>query len=385
MIVTDVVVCGAGVIGCAVARALSLAGLKVHVLERSRPGDEASGAAAGMLTAQAFADTASPFVEMGRRSLSMYEPMARELAEETGIEIEFRRTGSLRLPSGGPDELELSSLFFFQKKSGWPVELASSDRLAEITQGRLSRSFKNGVFFREEGLVDNERLVRALWFSAERHGAKFLLGSPALAIRIENDVCTGVYTEQDKIEAKFVVNAAGAWADFDRSLAFPVPVRPARGQIVELLSEGQTAPCVIHRQEFYIVPRSDGRTIVGSTVEFVGFEKKVTAEAVQRLLARAIEVVPMLSEARFSRAWSGLRPATLDSLPILGATPLPGYLMATGHFQNGILLAPVTGEILVSAVLDNDYPIDLKPFRLDRFVGTVDPDRTGRFRFTGPI
>jgi glycine oxidase len=385
MIVTDVVVCGAGVIGCAVARALALAGLKVHVLERSRPGDEASGAAAGMLTAQAFADASSPYVELGRRSLGMYEPLARELAEETGIEIEFRRSGSLRLPSGGADELELSSLFFFQKKSGWPVELASTERLAEITNGKLSKSFRNGVFFREEGIVDNERLVRALWFSAERHGAKFLLGSPALAIRIEHDVCTGVSTELDKIEAKFVVNAAGAWADFDHSIAFPVPVRPARGQIVELFSEGATAPCVIHRQEFYIVPRSDGRTLIGSTVEFVGFEKKVTAEAVERLLSRAIEVVPTLSEARFSRAWSGLRPATLDSLPILGVTPLPGYLMAAGHFGSGILLAPVTGEILASVILGTDFPIDLQPFRLDRFVGTADLDRTGRFRFTGPI
>ena len=292
MIVTDVVVCGAGVIGCAVARALAMAGLKVLVLERSRPGDEASGAAAGMLTAQAFADSNSALVQLGRRSLGMYEDLARDLAEETGIEIEFRRTGSLRLPAGGPDELELSSLFFFQKKSGWPVELASNERLAELTQGKLSKTFRNGVFFREEGIVDNERLVRALWFSAERHGAKFSLGSPALAIRVEGDVCAGVYTEQEKIESKFVVNAAGAWADFDRSLAFPVPVRPARGQIVELLSEGATAPCVVHRQEFYIVPRSDGRTIVGSTVEFVGFEKKVTAEAVERLLARASRCSP---------------------------------------------------------------------------------------------
>jgi glycine oxidase len=384
VITSDVVVCGAGVIGCAVARELAGAGLRVLVLEKGRPGEEASSAAAGLLTAQSDAHSPGPFVELGRKSLALFRPLSEELAEETGINIEFRQCGSLRVAGGEGDEQEVSAAYFWQKKAGWAVEPADAARMAEITGGLISRSFRSGVFFREEGIVDNERLVRALWFSAEKRGVVFLLGSPAVSVRLAGGVCAGVETERERIDAPIVINAAGSWAAFDRGLPFPIPVRPARGQIVELAAAGPIPPCTLRMKEFYIAPRSDGRLLLGSTVEFVGFEKKVTAEAMRRLLSNGLELVPGFSDARFSRAWAGLRPATPDSLPILGETPIKGLLMAAGHFRSGILLAPLTARILAAVVQGRDAGVDLAPYRLERFAAAFDPDVTGRFRFTEP-
>lgn len=384
MITSDVVVCGAGVIGCAVARELAGAGLRVVVLERGRPGEEASSAAAGLLTAQSGAPSPGPFVDLERRALALFRPLSEELAEETGINIEYRPCGTLLVAAGEGDENELSSTYFWQKKAGWPVEPANAERLAQITSGLISRSYRNGVFFREEATVDNERLVRALWFSAEKRGARFLLGSPALSVRVSGGACAGIDTERERIDCPIVIDAAGSWAAFDRGLPFPIPVRPARGQIVELIVSGPVVGCTVRTKDFYVAPRSDGRVLLGSTVEFVGFEKKVTADAMRKLLSNGLDLLPSLAEARFSRAWAGLRPATPDSLPLLGETPMKGLLMATGHFRSGILLAPITARIIASLVMGREVNVDLSPYRLERFASAFDPDAPGHFRFTEP-
>lgn len=369
----DAVICGAGVIGCAIARDLAASGFRVLVLDRGLPGDEASSAAAGLLTPQSGAEAPGPFADLERMSLALYPALVAELMEETGIPIEFRRCGTLRVAGEGAEETELSSLCAWQKQAGWAVERVETVRLAAIAGAELSGGLRSGAFFPEEGIVDNPRLARALWLSAEKRGATFWPGRPAVAIRIDRGACVGVETEAGRLDAPVVINAAGSWAPFDRALPFPIPIRPARGQIVELSIPRPGLACTVRTKDFYATPRSDGRVLLGSTVEFVGFEKTVTAGAMRKLLARGLELLPALAEARFTRAWAGLRPAAPDALPILGGTPVRGLWVATGHFRSGILLAPVTAQILSALIRGEDAGVDLGPFRIERFASAAAP------------
>ncbi len=373
MVTSDVVVCGAGVIGCAIARDLAGSGLRVLVLDRGLPGEEASSAAAGLLTPQSGAEGPGPFADLERRSLALFPALAGELAEETGIPVEFRRCGTLRVARDAAEEKELSALGAWQRKEGWAADPVDAGGLAAIAGGTLSEALRAGVFFREEAIVDNAKLARALWFSAEKRGAKFWPGRPALAVRLAGGACAGVETEAERVESPLVIDAAGSWAGFDRGLPFAIPVRPARGQIVELAAAHPFLACTVRTRDFYATPRSDGRVLLGSTVEFAGYEKAVTAEAVRRLLAQGIDLLPGLAQARFSRAWAGLRPATPDALPILGETPVKGLLMATGHFRSGIVLSPITARILAALARREDPGVNLEPFRIERFASAPAP------------
>jgi glycine oxidase len=363
----DVLVCGAGVIGCAIAREAASAGLRVTVLDRARPGEEASGAAAGMLTSQAKVEAPGLLPELGRRSAELFPVIARELAEETGVDIGLDRCGTIRLAGDDAEARRIGELVRWQRAAGWPAEEADPRRLVELSAGRLALPQWPGAFFPEEAVVDTKRFVRALWLSAGRRGARVRPGTAARALRIENGRCVGVETDRDTLSCGVVIDAAGAWAGFDRSLPFRIPVRPVRGQIVELLDDGPGFPRALHAGAFYIAPRRDGRLLLGSTSEEAGFEKAVTAGAVARLAGEAVARVPGLASARLSRVWSGLRPATPDGLPVLGETPLPGYLVAAGHFREGILLAPITARILARLARGERPEIDLAPFRVERF------------------
>jgi glycine oxidase len=356
----DVLIYGAGVIGCAIARNLAAEGASVLVVERSRPGQEASGAAAGLLTPQSHAVRPGPFPDLARESLALFPELARELASETSLDIGFRMCGSIRLPSD--DDAETSDLMTWQDAAGWRVERIGTERLSRLTRGRLSSDFSGALEFRNEGAIDPRLFTRALAESAESRGVKFLLGESVGSIRRSGNLCIGVETGRGPIDAGAVINAAGAWAG--------PPVRPVRGQIVELKDAGAAPACPIFRGDFYIVPLAGGRLLLGSTQEDAGFEKKVTAQAVRQLLGRAFELIPSLAEAEVSGAWAGLRPGTPDSLPLLGETSLERLFLAAGHFRNGILLAPITGKILTALVLGRNPPVDLEPFRAERFAFT---------------
>jgi glycine oxidase len=215
--------------------------------------------------------------------------------------------------------------------------------------------------------VDPRRLTRALWFSAERRGVRFLLGTAARRLKVVRGRCLGVETDRGDFDADAVVDATGAWAAFDPD-APRAGVVPVRGQIVELKPAGRPIPCVVESAEAYLLPREDGSLLVGSTEERVGFRKEVTAAAVSNLIAAACRLVPSLAGARFSGAWAGLRPGTSDGLPVLGASDLPGLSFAAGHFRNGILLAPVTALLLADA-LEGRPAEALAAFRPGRFEG----------------
>ncbi len=365
---SDVLVCGAGVIGCAVARELASRGAAVTVVERGSPGQEASGAAAGMLTASAYAVPGEPLSELCRSSAALYPTLVAELRAETGIDPHYSRCGSLRLAAGPEDARALEDLEARHERAGWPVERVDPARIGEIAGATLPRSEGPVLSFPEEAIVDPRELMRGLRLSAERRGARFVTGTPVVGLRVASGVCTGVRTPDGELAAAAVVDAAGAWAGLAGAAGFSVPIVPARGQLVELDAGSSRPSRVLHRDHFYLAPREHGRLLAGATVEFVGYEKVVTAAAVEGLLRRAIELLPPLETARFVGAWAGLRPAAPDGLPILGSTPLPGYFLAAGGFRNGVLMAPAVAGAIGDAVLGGPRSSTLEPFAMARFM-----------------
>ncbi|HET9795919.1 MAG TPA: glycine oxidase ThiO [Thermoanaerobaculia bacterium] len=370
---SDVIVCGAGVIGCAVARELALRGASVTVVERGSPGQEASGAAAGMLTAGAYAVPGEPLAELCRESAALYPALVDALRAETGVDPHYSRCGSLRLAASAEDAAAMEDLARRQERAGWAVERVDGVRAADLAGAELRLPEGPMLSFPEEAVIDARELIRGLRVSAERRGARFVTGTPVTALRIESAVCTGVRTPGEDLAAGAVVDAAGSWAGLAGAAGFSVPIAPARGQIVELDSGSSRPARVLHRDHFYLAPREHGRLLAGSTIEFVGYEKVVTAAAVANLLRRAIELVPALAGSRFVGAWAGLRPAAPDGLPVLGATPLPGYFLAAGGFRNGVLMAPAVARRLSQAVLDENQTAVPGPFSMARFVRENEP------------
>ena len=365
--VDDTLIVGGGLIGCAVAAELASRGQRVTVLERGEPGGEASGAAAGMLTPQVEARADSPFFRLSLESRNRYPSWVETLREETDLDVGFRRCGLLRCVFREGDA-SLRDAYRWQTEAGLRVEARTPEALAAELEGRLSREVREAVFFPDEAAVDPPLLTRAAWLSAQRRGVRVRSGVTARSFRIENGICRGVETDEGLFRASVTVDAAGAWAAFDRSGRVPVPVHPVRGQIVQLRVDGPPLGTMVCSEEVYLVPRADGTVLLGSTVELAGFRKAVTAEAVERLISAALALVPALRSAQFLSAWSGLRPGTPDGLPLLGESGVPGLALATGHFRNGILLAPATA-LVIADLLTARTPRDLSAFAVARFSG----------------
>jgi glycine oxidase len=360
----DVAIIGAGIIGCSLARELAGRGLRVTVVERDRPGSEASSAAAGLLAPQTEAHGPGPFLQLGVSSRNLYPAWTEELLGETGMDVGYRRCGILRCRTGAA--APLSEDFGWQTAAGLSVEAADPAAVARLSAGRVSRDFRDALFFSDEAIVDPARLTQAVARSAELRGARMHVETSARRFLLRGGVCGGVETDRGPIEAGRVVDAAGAWAGFDPGLPFPIPVEPVRGQVVELKLAGRELPVVVWSDDVYLVPRAGGGVLAGATVERVGFRKETTAGGVAKLISAATRLLPDLAEAVFVRAWAGLRPATPDGWPILGATPIPGLFLAAGHFRNGILLAPVTAKLLADALTGSPNR-DLAPFSVERF------------------
>ncbi len=376
----DVVIVGGGLIGCAIAREVAGRGRTVAVVERVQPGAEASSAAAGLLSPQVEAEEPRPFFDLALESRALHELWEQELIAETGSDVGYRRCGILRCSFRKSPTLARSRSW--QTQAGLAMEPMSAAEAVSRTGGRLSPDISEAVFFPDEAIVDSALLTRAVAQSAERRGTRIFTETPVRRFRLEGNTCVGVETDAGVLEAAGVVDAAGAWASFDAGLPFAIPVEPVRGQIVELSSARELAT-VVQDDDVYLVPRRGGRLLVGATVERVGFRKQVTAQAVAGLLTAAIRLVPDLSQAPFVRAWAGLRPGTPDGLPILGPSPITGLFLATGHFRNGILLAPVTARLMADLLTGVEVR-GLEPFSIDRFAHLRDdlaaaPPTTGVF------
>ncbi|MEZ4444768.1 MAG: glycine oxidase ThiO [Polyangiaceae bacterium] len=364
-----VLVIGAGIVGCGIAYELAGRGVEVTVLERGDFGEQAATpAAAGMLGAQ-LEDHPSPvMLRLCVASRSRYADWAGALTAETGIDVDYRRCGALVV---GQDEARLAELretVERQRAEGLTARMIDGAALREL-EPALSERLPGAAHFPDDGRIDPPSLLRATRAAAEKRGARFRFRTEVAALALTDARVTGVTTrEGERLEADEVVVAGGSWSTQLGGLAaFGVSrtsVEPVRGQIVEL-----SAPVLgglVDGPGAYLSPRSDGRLLVGATVEHVGFERAVTPAGVLPLLSAAIALVPALAEAPILGLRSGFRAQTPDGLPILGRVA-EGLLAATGHYRNGVVLAPLTALCIAELVTGAAPTVDLAPFSATRF------------------
>jgi len=367
----EVVIIGGGVIGLAVARALALRGVRdVLLIERDGLGAEASSAAAGMLAPQAEASRAHEFFYLTCESRDMYPAFASALLEETGIDIELETTGTLYLAFTQHDAEELEKRYEWQKQAGLPIESLSGEAARKL-EPAICEDVRAALKFPLDTQVENRRLISALASANERLGVCMETGTAVVSLKIERGRIAGIETSRGFVAADSVVIAGGAWSSLLGASDIALPnlrIKPVRGQMLCFEAKPQIARHVIYSPRGYVVPRRDGRLLAGSTTEYAGFEKHVTAAGVQSILSAALEISPRIASLPMTDSWAGLRPRAADTLPVLGpCAEIEGVFYATGHYRNGILLAPITGELIAGAIVDKVFPTKLKIFSPDRF------------------
>jgi glycine oxidase len=364
----DVVVVGAGAIGAACAYELAAAGSRVTVIERAEPGAEASGASAGMLSAFT-GERAGPAGELYRMSRDLYEPLARALLDESGVDIHYQRGGHLELCMGEEDVRRARKLAADNARDPEHVEFLTPEEVRDL-EPEVTLEARGALFLPRNEWVDGARLVTALVRAATIRGVRFLLGQPVEELLRSGGRVTGVRARGiGTVEAGAVVLAAGAWASEIAGVPPQLRLRPVKGQMLALANDPPLISRAVIREEIYLVPRSTGECLVGATVEDGVADKTVTPSALHWLITEALTTVPAFGRAPFLRAWAGLRPASSDGLPVVGPWPvLPGLHVATGHFRSGILLAPVTAQIIRDWITKGRCQLPADRFLPDRLV-----------------
>lgn len=363
----DVVIAGAGIIGSSIALELTSRGISPLLVDRTIPGAESSWAAAGMLAPQLEHSEGNAAFELGLLSRALYPEWVREIREVSGIDPEFRVDGALR-PFSSESELDLiSSAIAWQSTRGLRVERVDRASLRNMVPG-ARRSVVGGLFFPDEGQVEPRLLLRALSFATARRGVKHLAGAAVRRVGIEHGRVTHVELEDRELVASTLIIAAGAWSSLIEGSSLPRgTVRPARGQMAALEGGPPAFSPFVATPKGYIIPRRDGRVLIGTTVEMVGYERAVTAAGLHEILAHAIDLLPELGRARILETWCALRPWTSDHRPIIGPTSIEGLYLATGHHRNGVLEAPATARIIGDLLSGQAPPMDVRAFSAARF------------------
>ena len=366
----EVLIIGGGVIGLSIARGLHKSGVKrITVLEKGRCGEESSWAAAGMLGPQAEANEGGSFFDMTVASRELYPQFAADLLNETDIDIELDRQGTLYLAFSDEDVAEVHKRLKWQRKAGLSVEHLSADE-ARRAEPFISTDVRGALLFPNDWQVENRKLLTALKRYAELNGIEIREDSPAEQLIVDDNRVIGARTATDTFFASDTILATGAWTSLIKlgDVSLPLKVEPVRGQIVAFQTAKRLFGHVIYSRRGYIVPRADGRILAGSTSENVGFEKAETDTAANALRQMAAEIAPNLSSLTITDHWSGLRPFAMDGFPVLGTfTGIGGLTIATAHYRNGILLAPLTAKIVVDKVVNDIEPSYLTAFSPDRF------------------
>jgi glycine oxidase len=377
----DVIVVGAGVMGCAVALRLAQRGLAVTIIERGIPGAEASSAAAGILGPQWESEGPGALLELGLRSRALYPAFAAELRELSGIDISHARSGLIELGLEDGDAEALAARRTWQTARGLRAELLTAEEVRRL-EPQLGPAVRMGLRYADEGHVHARSLARALSLAAAAVGVRFVQGRYVRRVLTSKEGtkegtnagglrATGVELDGETLTAGVVVLCAGSWSGLVDGGGVPAPiVRPARGQMVAI----ETRPplfrhvLVAHRKG-YLVPRADGVALAGSTLEMVGFRKEVTVAGLHDILGLARTLVPALGEAPVVETWANFRPLSPDGLPVIGTTPVAGLLVATGHHRYGILLTPITAQVIAELATTGLSTVDLAPFAVTRFLG----------------
>ncbi|HEU4905255.1 MAG TPA: glycine oxidase ThiO [Solirubrobacterales bacterium] len=345
----DLVVVGGGAIGLSCAWRAAQSGARVAVVERSRPPAGATRVAAGMRAPVGELSFGEPeLLKLTLAAAELYPDFVAELEASSGLATGYRRDGALHVALDRDEAAELCRVHELQRSLDLGAEWLPPRRCRELEPG-LTPSLNGGVHAPGEGSIDPRALAAALLAAAEAEGVELLSGTEVGEALLDGGRLVGVRLAGGaELRAATVVLAAGAWsarAAWLPETARP-PVRPVKGQILELRSREGAAPCsrIVASERIYLVPRGDGRLIAGATVEEQGFDTAVTAGGVHELLREAYRLLPEVAEMELVEAAAGLRPGTPDNLPLVGPAPLDGLLWATGHFRNGILLAPLAAK-----------------------------------------
>ena len=374
----DVAIVGGGVIGSSIAFELASEKQRVVLLDRQQPGLEASWAAAGMLSPGPHSPGDDPLVPFAAESALLYPGFVQCVEEASGMQVEFSRPGALEIFFGSSAENDRASLTNTHERFGLNAEPISIEAARKL-EPWLGPEAIAAAWIAEEAVVEPRSLMVALLAGAKNRGVEIRSNCAVTSLEFEGRRCAGLIANGRRIAAKSIVLAAGCFTQqllgSANGLERTIPTKPIRGQIVALQSERVTLTRVLRSANGYLVPRRAGHIVCGSTLEDAGFEKRITSEGVQQIIAAARELVPALEDASTLDTWAGLRPGTPDSLPILGATEFAGLFAATGHYRNGILLAPATAKKMAALILSGESDPALARFSPERFARSAEVRR----------
>ena len=365
---SQVVVVGAGIVGCAIAYELARRGVDVLVIDRREVGQGATQASAGVLAPYIEAHDRRPLLDLTTRSLDLYDEFVARIVEDSDVAVQYVRTGTLEIAAEPGDMKRLEEIRAACAERGIDAELFDADTVRQV-EPQLAPTVQGGLVVESHGFIGVSDLTAALRRAAAAHGVSFR--TSATATRIEgNGAGLRVATAGDAFACESAVMAAGSWAGHvEIDGASPVPIRPVRGQLLHLGWPAPPLRRVVWAPHCYLVPWSDGSVLAGATSEEVGFDERATVAGVRELIDATRRVAPEVSNASFKEARVGLRPATPDELPVVGpSTVVPGLVYACGHFRNGILLAPLTAAVVADLMVDR---------RLDGSLDITSPSRFG--------
>jgi glycine oxidase len=365
-VMQDVIVVGGGVIGLSIAREIAKDGGEVLLLERGELGEGASWAAAGMLAPQSEAARDNAFFRLCSASREVYPRWLDSLSRETGIDASYSRSGLLYLAGSSQEMSSLDARFSWQQQAGMKVQALSAQETCEL-EPAITMPIAGALLMSEESHVTPRKLVSALIASCLTRNVKIRTRQLVSEVLSDGGSAAGVRVEAERIFGGTIVIASGAWTSQIRGVAPQVPISPRKGQILCLAARTPVLTHIVRWGETYAVQRASGELVIGATDENAGFDRSMTASGVGKLLAAAQQLSSATSCLPIQDMWSGLRPAAPDGLPVLGWGELPNLLFATGHYRNGVLLAPVTASIASALVQGRPSPSPLEPFRPSRF------------------
>lgn len=362
----DVIVLGGGIIGCALAEELGRRGQRVVIVERGRIGQEASSAAAGILAAQMDVPRPGPLFDLCQAARRLYPRWVEHLERRTGLSVGYHVDGILYLALTGREDHAMHRQMRWQGREGLRLERWSPKEVRQhepAVDGRIKR----GYHFPTEAQVDNAVLMQALAAACRTASVAVMEQAAIRRVIVDQQEVRGVETGRGELAAPVVINCLGSWAALGGAFPVPLPVEPARGQLLVFQGPKRLVRRAVMSGRAYVVQRRDGRLLAGSTVERVGFDKALTLEGMHSILSGVRHMSSLLDRCTFKEAWAGLRPLSKDQLPILGMTSIRGLYVATGHFRHGILLAPVTATLMADLILRGRAPFNLSPFSPARF------------------